>query len=262
MRRLTIISIILGTLFSAVSCSVKEDRDLCPCWLQIDLSGCIHFGPEVQIKGWSGNKNVMGAKVFEEDFDTIYEAEVPRGSVSYCAYSGLERSRQSGMEIIIPEGEQSDRIYAYRTEVITLGETAYDKVHLHKQYANVFMSFAATEGMRIPGISVEIRSHWNGINLKDLSPLAGKFIFSPQMSKDGIWSFRLPRQGDDEMIMNVYSNGTLVDMINLGETISKTGYDWSAEDLDDIWIGVDWALGEITIHLDGWEEGQIYTETI
>lgn len=62
--------------------------------------------------------------------------------------------------------------------------------------------------------------------------------------------------------MNVYSENQLIDTIRLGETISNTGYDWTADDLDDIWIGVDWAQGEISVRIEGWDPGQIYTETI
>lgn len=50
-------------------CSVKEDRSACPCWLQIDLSGCHHYTDDVQLKGWTSERNVLGARVFEDDFD-------------------------------------------------------------------------------------------------------------------------------------------------------------------------------------------------
>ena len=262
MRRLSIISIAIGTIIAASSCSVKEDRDECPCWLQIDLSGCVHFGPEVQLKGWNAEKNVLGSKVYEEDYSALYEAEVPRGEVSYCAVTGIEENRTSGTEILIPEGEQSDRIFAYRADVMTDGEAAYDKVHLHKQYATVTMSFAESEGMAVNDISAEIVSPWSGISLRSLQPTEGSFRYRPERNPEGLWTFRLPRQGDDSIAMNVYSENQLIDTIRLGETISNTGYDWTADDLDDIWIGVDWAQGEISVRIEGWDPGQIYTETI
>ena len=244
---------------SLLSCSVKEDRDGCPCWLDIDLSGCERFTDMVSLKGWTADSNVLGDNVYKPDFDHLFEAEVPRGSVSYCASSGLEASLRSGMSVVIPEGAQSDMLYAYRADVITLGETAYDKVCLHKQYATVLMKFEDESTVR----SITVRSDWNGLDLATLQPVRGTFSYTPAQSEDRTWSLRLPRQGDDSLTMEVTDLTTgRPETFDLGEIISKTGYDWTAEDLDDIYIGIDWARGEVSIRIEGWDPGHIYTTTI
>ena len=194
----------------------------------------------------------------EEDYGSLYEAEVPRGAVTYSACTGMDAGRQSGMQVLIPEGCGSDRIFAYNATIITEGETAYDKVRLHKQFAAVTMSFDAVDGMAVSGLGTEIVGRWQGIDLRDLSPVSGVFRTSPERDGDGNWTFRLPRQGDNSLILNVYSEVALIDSIKIGETIAKTGYDWTAQDLDDIWIGVDWARGEISVRVEEWDEGKVY----
>ena len=114
------------------SCSVKEDRDVCPCWLQIDLSTCSHYTDLVSLKGWTGERAVFGVHIPGEDFTQVHEEEVPRGMVSYCAHSLPGSYGLSGMIVVVPEGEQSPRLYAYRADVPAYGETASDRVSLHK----------------------------------------------------------------------------------------------------------------------------------
>ena len=86
------------------SCSVKEDRDVCPCWLQIDLSACSHYTDRVSLKGWSGERAVFGVHIPGEEFTQMHEEEVPRGMVSYCAHSLPESYGLSGMTVVVPEG--------------------------------------------------------------------------------------------------------------------------------------------------------------
>ena len=256
MRRFNIILVVLLPLLA--SCSVKEDRDECPCWLQIDLSTCSHFADRVSLKGWTSASPVFGVQVLSEDFSSAHEEEVPRTMVSYCATSGLDASRNSGMSVVIPEGEQSDRLYAYRADVQAYGETAYDKVSLHKQYAAV----AVKIGDGGNGCSVHVRSRWNGLDLVSLKPLAGAFEFTPELTEEKVWYFRLPRQGDDSLVMEITDRSGNTYPYDLGDEIRRTGYDWSAVDLDDIMLGVDYASGKLTIEVIPWEEGLVYDEII
>ena len=256
MRRNNIILVVLLPLLAA--CSVKEDRDVCPCWLQIDLSTCSHYADRVALKGWTSSSPVFGVQVLGEDFSTAHEEEVPRTMVSYCATSGLDASRNSGMSVIVPEGNQSDRLYAYRADVPAFGETAYDKVSLHKQYAAVAIKIddASTD------YSVKVRGGWNGLDLVTLKPLAGAFEFVPEKTEDRVWYFRLPRQGDDSLVMDITDRSGYTYPYDLGALIRESGYDWDAEDLDDIMIGVDYHTGQMTIRVIPWEEGLVYDEII
>jgi len=256
MRRINIILVVLLPLLAA--CSVKEDRDECPCWLQIDLSTCSHYADRVSLKGWTSGSPVFGVQVLSEDFSSAHEEEVPRTMVSYCATSGLDATRNSGMSVIIPEGEQSDRLYAYRADVQAYGETVYDKVSLHKQYAAVAVSIGEGEG----DYSVKVKSSWNGLDLVSLRPVSGSFEFFPEKNEEKVWYFRLPRQGDDSLVMEITDTHGHTYPYGLGDLVRKSGYDWSAEDLDDIMIGVDYHTGQIKVEVIPWEEGLVYDEII
>ena len=253
------ISIFLVAIFLILcSCSVKEDRDECPCWLQIDLSTCSHYADRISLKGWTDDRSIFGVQVVEEDFSPPHEEEVPRSMVHYSAASGLDAGMNSGLSVIIPEGEQSDRLYAYRADVAAYGESAYDKVSLHKQYAAVAIKVDDSKN----DYSVVVKSRWNGLDLATLKPITGAFRFSPDKTEDGVWYFRLPRQGDDALVMDIISEDGYTHPYNLGEDILKAGYDWAAEDLDDIMLGIDYVTGKISIEIIPWENGLVYDETI
>ena len=253
------ISIILVAIFPMLcSCSVKEERDECPCWLQIDLSTCSHYADKVSLKGWTDDRSVFGVQIVQEDFTPPHEEEVPRSMIHYSAASGLDASLNSGMAVTIREGEQSDRLYAYRVDVPAYGESAYDKVSLHKQYAVVAIRIDDSYN----DYSVVVKSNWNGIDLTTLGPTEGPFRYSPEKTEDKIWYFRLPRQGDDCLVMEITTQSGYTYPYELGRLIRESGYDWNAEDLDDIILGVDYFARGISVEIVPWEEGLSYDETI
>lgn len=49
---------------------------------------------------------------------------------------------------------------------------------------------------------------------------------------------------------------------DLGGAIRAAGYDWGAEDLDDIFLGVDYVTGEVSVSVVPWEEGLVYDEVL
>lgn len=256
MKRINIILVSIIPLLA--SCSVKEDRDECPCWLQIDLSTCSHYADKVSLKGWTDDQNVFGVQVVKEDFTPDHEEEVPRKLIHYSATSGLESSMNSGISVVIPEGEQSDRLYAYRADVPAFGETAYDKVSLHKQYAAVAIRIDDNYN----DYSVVVKSGWKGLDLNTLKPVPGQFIYTPEPTEEKVWYFRLPRQGDDSLVMEITGENGYTYPYDLGGLIKASGYDWKAEDLDDIMLGVDYVSGKISIEVIPWQEGLVYDEII
>ncbi|MBO5563244.1 MAG: hypothetical protein J5939_05990, partial [Bacteroidales bacterium] len=45
----------------------------------------------------------------------------------------------------------------------------------------------------------------------------------------------------------------------IGQYIRKTGYDWSSEDLEDIYLSVDLVEGRVQIGVAGWEQGEDFS---
>ena len=111
-----------------------------------------------------------------------------------------------------------------------------------------------------------------GVSAWDLMPLDGDFRFAPSL-ENGVYQVRVPRQVDNslELVMleipdqvgydgeeipgQVGYDGerVVVDRLPLGEYIARSGYDWTAEDLDDVNVALDLEMQQVTITVSGWD---------
>lgn len=248
-------------LLAVTACTVKEDRSECPCILTIDFSSCHESKDALSIKGWTGSSTLFGTKVLVKDYPDGIKFMVPRGSVCYSVCSDIPSYRQIGSVVYCPFGNQAEPMFAYRQTVITDGETAVDRVVLHKQYAVLNISFGM-KGDTMADISkVIIKAGCNGMSIEDLSPVEGDFEYVAY-SDDGFFNIRVPRQMGDLLTMEAYAGDEIVKAEDLAALLSSSGYRWDTEDLDDAWIDFDMGRMETTIAFEEWKEGDSYLETI
>lgn len=248
---------ILITLAAAAlaSCSVKEDRTPCPCWLNVDLDGCLEYSTDVTVAAWN-DRNIYMENVSAADYADGYEKPVPKGHVTSTVFCGLIRSTHSAGRITIPYGEQADPLRAHRNLVECTGEFARDTAVMNKQYATVYLKIEETTEEEYP-FGLEVESDVNGIEISSLRPTDGAFRYPLTLSSDRTCQVRLPRQKDDSRpVIVVYDKGIETDRLPLWEWILKTGYSWRDRDLKDIYIGVDYVRAEVSVAIQGWEPGE------
>ena len=247
--------ILAAALVCAASCSIKEDRVPCPCWLSIDLGGCSQ--KNVTVSAWSESE-IFTERVAVQDYkdDGIYEKTVPKGLVRTSVISGERDMRRSGATLTIPAGHDADSIWAHASLVECAGEFARDTAVLRKQFARVFMSVESPEGHSYPYRFI-VRSNVSGMDMRDLSPVSGEFRKELKLDKDNICMFCLPRQEEDggALRLLLLDGEEVVDELPLASWISQMGYSWLRKDLEDIYIGVDYAKAEVSISIQGWDEG-------
>lgn len=247
-------AVLLASCIAVVSCSIKEDRRPCPCWLDIDISGCSAHAIEVNLSAWS-TENLFSDKVAVADYPDAYERTVTKGMVMTSAYSGLHESIVQGSRIIIPEGKQSDMLRVHSNVVDCTGEFAQDSVELNRQYATVYLSLKDDVKDRSLK-TMEVKGGICGIDYVTLEPVEGDFRFRTDSNDEGIWMFRLPRQrSDSKLSLMTIVDGKEKDEFPLNEWIAKSGYSWLDKDLKDIYIDVDYAVGKVSIVIQGWLEG-------
>ena len=310
MNRLLFVMWMAGMLFLS-SCSIKEDRDRCPCWMTVDLSDVAESrwkSPERQssteyqmvTKSLESRSNVAKnvhlrlrgnsdedaveyeyqmTEAVRADAGTL-EYEVPRGSVGVSAvalgkdFSTPLRSARNdrlqsgnyGDEIRVPVGEQMDSLYGFFKMYHTRCERVLCDVELHKEFCTV--SFTLGEDGYSSPYRIEVWGNVAGVSAWDLTPVQGEFRYAP-MQKNGVYQVRVPRQVDNslELVMleipdQVGYDGeragddgerVVVDRLPLGEYIARSGYDWTAEDLDDVNVALDLEMQQVTITVSGWD---------
>ena len=231
---------ILG-LVALVSCSIKEDRSDCPCYLTVDAERVI------SVDGWFGTKslfNVIGGFV---------DRQVPRGIVDIVASHG---------RFSVPEGQQMDSLFAKRIPVDTDGESAYARVTLCKNFATIELDFKDEDDGRTD-YDLLATGTISGVDARSLNPEEGSFSFVPAPNTDGRgYAFRVPRQKDETLKLLLSKDGNIVETIDLGYLVAKTGFDWKAESLGDIAILCALPAHTFTITVKEWEGPVTFEITI
>ena len=235
---------ILASLLLLPSCSVKENRAVCPCALALELSG-LPVRPVVL--GVAGEGYTFTEVVHA---DTVLVLPVPKGELAVSAV-GSALAEGDG-SVRIPEGEEAPPLYLFHADVTTAAEQVTLPMLLHKQFCTLELVFKGPAGYG-PPFEVAVEGAYGGWE-PDGAPAPGSFSRRHLPGTDGRAALRLPRQGDDSLLMHIVFSDRKVRTFALGSYIAASGYDWSAPDLEDLTLHVDISLTSVTISTDLWSK--------
>lgn len=256
--------VLTGTLLasSLVSCSVKENRGPCPCYLDVTVDASATEDGDCIVSVFTiGGGDLTLRDTLSSDAPAL-ELSLKKGHYSANALWGLSQCTLTDSLVVIPVGCECDSLYSSITpDVDATGETANINFARNKQFATLNLSFE-TEG-EFP-FGVALRGNVDGYDLRTLAPHAGEFFVAPESLNEtnSLFRTRLPRQKDNSLVIvlqeRTQTASTKVavtdpNIIPLGEIIARTQYDWSAESLEDIDIRIDYVRAQITIHVCDWE---------
>ena len=229
---------------SFLGCSVKEDRDRCPCHLEL-------YFPEPP-------GEPVAIYAFAEGFsrsDTIpaglagYIVEVPRRDVSVNLYSPPVLSSYEGMTI--PYGQDCPPVMMASRKYDASCEFIRDTVRLRKNYCRLSLRLVLSDPSEPYPFSLTVRGEVCGYGRNAL-PLAGPFGFRMKPGEDKVCTVGLPRQRDDSLLLDIVSADGTLRTFALGEIMAASGYDWSLPDLEDCELVVDYSRTSVTFRTDYW----------
>lgn len=242
----------LSLLF--ITCSIKENRAACPCALTLELTG-LPVSPVVL--GVTGD-GYSFTEVIRAD--TILVLPVPKGELAVSAVGGA--LAEGDGSIRIPKGEEAPPLYLFHADVSTMADQVVLPVLLHKQFCTLELVFNGPPGYG-PPFDVSVEGFYEGW-YADGSPLPGAFSRRLLPGADGGGSLssissgraviRLPRQGDDSLLMHIVFSDRIVRTFALGSYIAASGFDWTALDLEDLTLNVDISLTSVKITTDLWKK--------
>ena len=234
----------------AAGCSVKEDRSGCPCCLMFDFSGVdTEMSPSVHLNVMSADgflfKDVADASVQD------YRISVPKTRLQVNVYDGDEGlfSGTGGLEI--PEGGQCPPLYLHSEQSDADREYLVCRPVLHKNFCTVVITLKY-EGESLP-FYMRVSGNVCGYDHAG-APLPGNFSFVPEIGPDGVCTVRVPRQADGSLRLEMVEDGNVLREFALGEFIIGSGYDWTAPDLEDVDVKIDYSKADVTFDVDGWEQ--------
>ena len=260
MNRCNIVGMAL-TLLLAVSCSFKEERTGCPCWLTLELSDVKRVSDKASIELLEDGEIIYSDMVSGKDIrNGQFERTVLKGIVRTSVCSGA--ARVSSSKALFNKGNMVDTVWAHTAEVDCTGETAVDVVRMHRQFARVTLRFldrGSAQGIYALSVSTDC----GGLDLLTLSPLPGDWGMTLELTDEGTAGFFVPRlRQEGRLVLTVTSAEKEKDEIDLQRLLEDAGYRWDREDLDDVTVGLDFNLGVVGIRIDPWKEGQKYEENI
>jgi hypothetical protein len=258
-RNCIFVSLILVVLALTCSCSVKEDRRWCPCHLLLDFS-CQHDTLPRKLP----DKNLFAMHIAQKygtySFSDMmnlnysctpsgYELSVPRNYY----YVNAVISNYPGFVLdkgyLIKEGQECPEAYMGIALVNANCDFSRTRVILHKNFCRISVLLSPMPKRLSLGMS--LTGNVCGYSM-DGSLVEGAFDYRLDIDNFGNGNACIPRQKDNSLLLNILSGNKILRSFALGEFIAETGYDWSAEDLKDIAVRVDYSDTSLNFRIDKW----------
>ena len=250
--------IFMAIVTASASCSLKEDRDGCPCHLIIGLDNAVGNG-NADIFIFQDGEEVLADNVVPADYPEGYRHEAGRRPASVTVIQGLKENIINEGRLVIKNGNDADRLFLYNETLQCGSETVRAVADLHKNWTTLEISLAAEAGEDSPAgnVRIDISGGICGMDLRNGSPVRGDFQCIARLADSGfaVYAVNLPRQisSEDEILIAVSRNGKELFSCDISEAISKTGFDWSKPDLDDIRLRLDYISASVNVEIAEWE---------
>lgn len=239
------------SIFS-VGC-IKEDRDVCPCRLLLDFDGVdtsVTQSVVLSVKA----EGMEHRDEIELPVDEAYHVEVPRSEVGICIWAGAGHCLNHDMSLTIPYGEDAPRAYLQVSSTIAEGELVSETVKLGKEHC--VMTVDVVDGFDHP-YKISVKGCICGYS-DTQGPVKGDFFYETAPGITNSCQIVLPRQLDSSLVLELDDGVGPVRSFPIGKMLDSEGYDWTAADLDDVSVRLDYATTEIILRIIGWDEENIY----
>ena len=249
----TLIHSLTFIIFLTIACSVVEQRTACPCWVGLDFSKVLqqeHPGPgktmDVVIYGPDGSAAYSHSYGLDS-CASYYEVELPRGRYTVSALMG---------EISVGPDRQADTLLGKSLPLDASGETAEAVIEPFKQFATIGIKVLSSP---YDSLSITLKAASAAIDRRSLEGLPQQYSCSGTFS-GGSAGFNILRQAGGELMLSFSdaASGHHITDIDLGEWLKEIGYDFSAENLADIVLILDFHSGTASLSIAGWLDAPTY----
>lgn len=274
---------VLQPFFTCPGCSVKEDRDLCPCTLVLEFPSedaeRLQDGVTVCMRGYSDDgfslcdTLLAGRAASSGGPDTVsgkwsYSYVVPKGevdlAVAYSADGLAGELNSSGRWIEIDEGRPCPSIWTCCEKVSARADRVTVPVRLHKNFCRIDIQVRDVDGEEFP-FKLRVRGNVNGYGL-DGKPARGAFLCDAERSETESagygYAVSVPRQTDDSLTLEIVTDDGVAKSFAIGNYIAASGYDWTSADLKDICLEIDYARTVISFTIDKWTHSEQFEVVI
>ncbi|MBQ7640182.1 MAG: hypothetical protein IJS91_04235 [Bacteroidales bacterium] len=244
-----------GLMLSA--CSVKEDREACPCLLSVIPAKAFEEPMEddpdtewrLTLTGYAEEGMIVEESFGMERVRDTLEYPVKKGNVVVTAWLAGAQAQVSGSCCRIPVGEEALPLYACREALDAGGETVCCTLHPRKQYSTLLLLDECSTEIPFEGRTLKVRGHSCGLDMATMQPIEGDFECTAQLAQHLSgrgFQVRIPRQGDAslELELEPAAPGDEALRFPLGEALFAQEYTPAHEEMPDyiVWLSAGSAI--------------------
>lgn len=255
--------------FLLCSCSVKEDRAVCPCRMDIDvdefarLEDCPTALLQIQ-----SDKDISETIVPREYEGSCYVAKVGRRPNRVTLVGGLKSSVCRGDTLSLPVGQEADALWVYNEYVDCSDEYVFVKAVPHKRWCDVHLILAGVPDPSKYEYDIVIAADCSGMRLSSGLPVWGDYRAMVNRTKVGDPVVRLPLQKENSVRLDfyhkndarVYESHDRAFYLEIGKEMERQHYDWRKDDLDDVYVIVNNVEMTASITVVPWKKRPIDVE--
>ena len=264
--RIMICLLFLLPIFLFQGCTVKEDREPCPCYLDIDYSKVLAEKPLGKHPGLVETALFIPEEECWTAFKlaecpTLNENVTPRGMARVV---GVVHNRPL-KEFLVPgpvftwdRGNEIDSIYVHTSTVDCTGEEAYCLLEPHKQFHTIFFD-DEFQGAALREYNLVVVGSTCGFDSSTdrFEAVEGPYLYTVQeYDRDGGISVRVPRQLYDDLRLEFWTKDDYrrVFVAPIGQYMKATGYDKEALDLVDFDIKINFRDALVYVRVADWDD--------
>lgn len=229
------------------SCSIKEDRKECPCFLDVSvLRQAVEIFPSNRAwcSVWANGTENVGEHVFEPVIgsDGLYSCSVKKNPSTAVVISNIEPNNG---KIATQTGCQMERLYVSRHDIDCTGEQTlalFDS--FGKQYVTVRFRLDKEAQEFKDNLTLTFDGPYDGLSLPSLTAHKGTFSYLTEFDEKGEAAVRIPPQGGPGLKIGIRLDNNQPATVDLYRLMLDAGFDWKSESLRDFTTKV--SLNSIT----------------
>lgn len=258
----------LLALWICVSCTVREDRSDCPCYVDLDYRQVLLSTRADDAAGrvevafydpaccWTAAHALRSCP--EEE-----EVAVEKGQLQVVAVVHThpwQHFLEAGTQIVCEPGNEIDALSVHTEFVDCRGETTRCLLQPHKQFTTLTFT-DEQDGALCRQYHMVIRGTTCGFEATDFSAVEGPYHCTIQEADEsGAIRVRVPRQKRDDLLLEFWDKKEqrLVFTCPVGLYLFASGYDPAAPDLPDCTLRIDFRQALLYLLITDWNEETIY----
>lgn len=262
----TILPFLTAVLLS-FSCSVKENRLDCPCYVNVNVDDYLTSGFDRALLSFSSGGLIDREEVDLSTYEGVgYEQAMPRRLGYVAVAAGLSKTMVKSDTLLTPYGLEADPLWLFCEEFLLSDDEYHIESVARKQYCRLVIGVKGLASGESYDYSFVVKGNCNAMDMYSATAIEGDYCAEATRNETGIFSVRIPRQKKSELLLEVIEKKVLSSSeernvkftVDLGAIFTASGYNWERKDLLDAEVSIDYANAQVSFRVEDWKSDDVF----